>query len=57
MGLAKFGRLIDQGIAQALPLTESIARQPGIELMASTVIDVVCLRLNPGGWWKARYAL
>lgn len=48
-GTEKFGRLIDQGIAQAAYLTEAIARQPALELMAPTVIDIVCFRFNPGG--------
>ncbi len=48
-GVAKFGRLLDQGIAQAQHLTHLIARQPLLELIAPTVIDVVCFRYNPGG--------
>jgi glutamate/tyrosine decarboxylase-like PLP-dependent enzyme len=48
-GTEKFGRLIDQGIAQAGYLTEAIARQLALELMAPTVIDIVCFRFNPGG--------
>jgi glutamate/tyrosine decarboxylase-like PLP-dependent enzyme len=47
-GVAKFGRLIDQGIAQAQYLTGLIARQSVLELMAPTVTDVVCFRFNPG---------
>lgn len=47
-GIAKFGRLIDQGIAQAQYLTRLIAREPALQLMAPTVTDVVCLRFNPG---------
>ena len=48
-GVAKFGQLIDQGIAQARYLTGLIAREPALELMAPTVTDVVCFRVNPGG--------
>lgn len=48
-GAAKFGRLIDQGIAQARYLTGLIAREAALELMAPTVTDVVCFRFNPGG--------
>jgi len=48
-GVAKFGRLIDQGIAQARYLDGLIAREPMLELMAPTVIDIVCFRYNPGG--------
>ena len=48
-GTGKLGRLIDQGIAQAGYLTEAIARQPVLELMAPTVLDIVCFRFNPEG--------
>ena len=48
-GVEEFGRLIDQGIAQADYLTGLIARQPLLEQMAPTVIDIVCFRYNPGG--------
>lgn len=47
-GVEKFGRLIDQGIAQAQYLTGLIARQPLLEQMAPSVIDIVCFRYNPG---------
>ena len=48
-GAAKFGRLIDQGIMQAQYLTDRITREPLLELMAPTQIDIVCFRYNPGG--------
>lgn len=48
-GAQKFGRLIDQGIAQAQYLTGLIPHQPLLEQMAPTVIDIVCFRFNPGG--------
>ena len=48
-GAEKFGRLIDQGIAQARYLAELIKREPMLELMAPTVTDIVCFRYNPGG--------
>jgi aromatic-L-amino-acid/L-tryptophan decarboxylase len=48
-GVQKFGRLIDQGIAQAEYLTDLVAHEPQLELMAPTVIDIVCFRFNPGG--------
>lgn len=48
-GAKTFGRLIDQGIAQAQYLTTLIGRQPQLEQMAPTVTDVVCFRFNPGG--------
>ena len=48
-GAAKFGRLVDQGIEQAHHLSAQIARHPLLELVAPTVIDIVCFRFNPGG--------
>lgn len=47
-GAAKFGRLVDQAIAQARVLDAMIAAEPLLERMAPTVIDVVCFRYNPG---------
>ena len=47
-GVGKFGQLIDQGIAQAKYLAGLISRQPMLEMMAPTVIDIVCFRFNPG---------
>ena len=48
-GVAKFGRLIDQGIAQARYLDALFAAEPKIDRMAPTVVDIVCFRFNPGG--------
>jgi glutamate/tyrosine decarboxylase-like PLP-dependent enzyme len=47
-GLDKYGRLIDRNIAQARQLTERLADQPQLELLAPTVINIVCFRFNPG---------
>jgi len=47
-GVAKFGRLIDRCIAQARYLDRMLAREPLIERMAPTVVDIVCFRFNPG---------
>jgi aromatic-L-amino-acid/L-tryptophan decarboxylase len=47
-GVEKFGRLIDQGIAQARDLDGLIAGEPMLERMAPTVIDIVSFRFNPG---------
>lgn len=49
-GVEKFGQLIDQGIAQAKYLTGLISRQPMLEMMAPTMVDIVCFRFNPGNW-------
>jgi aromatic-L-amino-acid/L-tryptophan decarboxylase len=43
-GSAKFGRLIDQNIAQGAFLTALISAEPKLELMAPTVINIVCFR-------------
>lgn len=48
-GVAKFGRLIDQGIAQMQYLDGLFAAEPKIERMAPTVVDILCFRFNPGG--------
>ena len=48
-GVERFGRLIDQSITQAQYLTGLIESEPLLELMAPTVIDIVCLRFNPRG--------
>ena len=47
-GVQKFGRLIDQNIAQAQYLTELIESEPQLELMTPTNINIVCFRFNPG---------
>ena len=43
-GTAKFGRLIDQNIAQGAYLTGLIEAEPMLELMAPTAINIVCFR-------------
>ena len=48
-GVAKFGRLIDQNIAQARYLTEMVEDDTELELMAPTTINIVCFRYNPAG--------
>jgi aromatic-L-amino-acid/L-tryptophan decarboxylase len=48
-GLAKFGRLIDQNIAQARELEALIRRTPKLELVATGPLNIVCFRYNPGG--------
>ena len=48
-GVEKFGRLIDQGIAQARYLDGLFAVEPKIERMAPTVLDILCFRYNPDG--------
>jgi glutamate/tyrosine decarboxylase-like PLP-dependent enzyme len=48
-GIEKFGRLIDQNIAQARYLTDLIKAEPLLELVAPTNINIVCFRYRPVG--------
>ncbi len=43
-GIGRFGRMIDQNIAQAAHLTRLIEAEPTLELAAPTVINIVCFR-------------
>jgi aromatic-L-amino-acid decarboxylase len=45
-GVAKFGRLIDQNIAQGAFVTQLIAAEPRLELMAPTSMNIVCFRYH-----------
>ncbi|KKB82894.1 amino acid decarboxylase [Devosia limi DSM 17137] len=49
-GIEKFGRLIDQNIAQALYLTTLIETEPELELAAPNSINIVCFRYRPVPW-------
>jgi aromatic-L-amino-acid decarboxylase len=46
-GLDKFGRLIDQNIAQAHELAQLVRADPCLELMAPVVLNIVCFRYRP----------
>ncbi|MFZ2103486.1 MAG: aspartate aminotransferase family protein [Oricola sp.] len=48
-GVQKFGRLIDQNIAQARYLTELVEAEAALELVAPTSINIVCFRFRPHG--------
>ncbi|TGQ54325.1 amino acid decarboxylase [Mesorhizobium sp. M1C.F.Ca.ET.193.01.1.1] len=48
-GVEKFGRLIDQNIAQAGYLTRRIEAEPALELTAPTTINIVCFRHRQDG--------
>ncbi|MFC6488605.1 pyridoxal phosphate-dependent decarboxylase family protein [Nitratireductor sp. GCM10026969] len=48
-GVEKFGRLIDQNIAQAAFLSRLIRNEPLLELVAPTSINIVCFRFRPQG--------
>ena len=45
-GIEKFGRLIDQNVAQARYLTDLINAEPLLELVAPTSINIVCFRFR-----------
>jgi aromatic-L-amino-acid decarboxylase len=47
-GVDKFGRLIDQNIAQAAYLAERIAAEPSLRLLAPPTINIVCFRYGAG---------
>jgi len=48
-GVEKFGRLIDQNIAQAHYLDALIASEPLLESVAPATINIVCFRCHPPG--------
>lgn len=48
-GVDKFGRLIDQNIAQASYLCDLIDSDERLELRPGRSINIVCYRYNPGG--------
>jgi glutamate/tyrosine decarboxylase-like PLP-dependent enzyme len=48
-GVEKFGRLIDQNIAQGRYLSGLIKAEPLLELVAPTNINIVCFRYRPEG--------
>ncbi len=46
-GIEKFGRLIDQNIAQGHYLSGRVEQHPQLELVAPTNINIVCFRFRP----------
>ncbi|MEO8242256.1 MAG: pyridoxal-dependent decarboxylase [bacterium] len=48
-GTAKFGRLIDQNIAQALYFTSVVKAEANLTLMTPAELNIVCFRHDPGG--------
>jgi glutamate/tyrosine decarboxylase-like PLP-dependent enzyme len=48
-GVEKFGRLIDQNIAQGHYLDGLIASEPLLEIVARTTINIVCFRYRSPG--------
>ena len=56
-GADKFGRLIDQNIAQASYLAGLIEAEPLLELAMAPTINIVCFRYQPGVTGEALKAL
>ncbi|MBZ9726466.1 aspartate aminotransferase family protein [Mesorhizobium sp. CO1-1-11] len=56
-GVEKFGRLIDQNIAQISYLAGLIEAEPSLELSAAPTINIVCFRYQPGLAGEALKAL
>ena len=52
-GLDKFGRLIEQNIAQAQELARLVRAEPRLELMAPVVLNIVCFRFRAAGLAEA----
>jgi len=48
-GLQKYGRLIEQNVAQAQRLAELVRAAPELELMAPVVLNIVCFRFRGNG--------
>ncbi|SDN99701.1 aspartate aminotransferase family protein [Ensifer sp. YR511] len=48
-GIAKFGRLIDQNVAQAAFLADLVRSNPPLELIVEPEINIVCFRYAPEG--------
>src|SRR3546814_2350447 len=48
-GIEKFGRLIDQNIAQARYLGGLIEAEPRLQLLMPPSINIVCYRFRPDG--------
>jgi aromatic-L-amino-acid/L-tryptophan decarboxylase len=48
-GVEKFGRLIDQNIAQAQHLATLIKAEPNLEIVAPPSINIICYRYRPEG--------
>ncbi|CAH1671346.1 MULTISPECIES: pyridoxal-dependent decarboxylase [unclassified Chelatococcus] len=48
-GTAKFGRLIDQNIAQAYHLAELVRANPPLQLLVEPELNIACFRYAPAG--------
>ncbi|CAN5901223.1 aspartate aminotransferase family protein [soil metagenome] len=48
-GVRKYGRLMEQNVAQAHYFAGLVEQEAGLELTAPVGLDIVCFRFNPGG--------
>lgn len=48
-GIRKYGRLIEQNVAQASYLVGAVEKTPQLEMLAPAPLNIVCFRYNPGG--------
>ncbi|MHB0922506.1 MAG: pyridoxal phosphate-dependent decarboxylase family protein [Bellilinea sp.] len=48
-GVHKYGRMMDQNVAQIHYLKERVDREPELELVAPMSLNILCFRFNPGG--------
>jgi len=48
-GVGKFGRLVQQNMAQAQYLAQLVDDSPQLERLAPVQLNIVCYRFNPGG--------
>ncbi|MHB0988363.1 MAG: pyridoxal phosphate-dependent decarboxylase family protein [Bellilinea sp.] len=48
-GVHKYGRMMEQNVAQVRYLTERVDREPELERIAPVQLNIVCFRYNPGG--------
>lgn len=47
-GMRKYGRMMDQNVAQVRYLKERIDREPELEQIAPMSLNILCFRYNPG---------
>jgi len=48
-GVRKYGRMMDQNVAQVHYLKERVDREAELELVAPMSLNILCFRFNPGG--------
>lgn len=48
-GMHKYGRMMDQNVAQVRYLADRVEREPELENIAPVQLNIACFRFNPGG--------